>query len=337
MSLVAPMINKTYYYITNNTVPYKNMALEEYLMTNVRENECILYLWQNKSTVVIGRNQNAWKECKTSELEDHGGFLARRLSGGGAVFHDLGNLNFTFLVREKDYDVEKQLEVILHAVRKLGINAKKSGRNDIVVDGYKFSGNAFYSSKGHNYHHGTIMFDVNKNDVSKYLNVSKDKLESKGIKSVRSRVANLKDFNPDITLSGLSSALVEAFGEVYETVPQELPNDRIDVSKVKKAAEKFSSWEWKYGSTIKFSYDIYQRFAWGDIELKFAIKDGLIEDLLVYSDALDPHYILELPNTLNRTKFSSLEMAKIIKHMPTSKATRNMSEDIIDLILKQEI
>ena len=134
------MIEKLYTIESGSLNPYLNMGLEEYLKYHTGREECILYLWQNERTVVIGRNQNAWKECQTEELEGDGGYLARRLSGGGAVFHDLGNLNFTFLVRKENFNVEKQTEVILRAVNSLGIHAEKSGRNDITVDGCKLFG-----------------------------------------------------------------------------------------------------------------------------------------------------------------------------------------------------
>ena len=137
------MINRLSYFISSSTNPYLNLAVEEYLLETVKPNQLILYLWQNERTVVIGKNQNAWKECRFQELEADGGHLARRLSGGGAVFHDLGNLNFTFLIPSSDYDLSKQMSVILEAVRSLGIDAQKSGRNDVTVDGKKFSGNAF--------------------------------------------------------------------------------------------------------------------------------------------------------------------------------------------------
>lgn len=160
------MIEKISYIESREFCPYQNLAVEEYLLFHCDKNECILYLWQNRNSVVIGRNQNIWNECLVSKLEEENGFPVRRLSGGGTVYHDLGNLNFTFLVRKENYDINKQLDVILKAVKKLGIHAEKSGRNDILVHGHKFSGNAFYEQDDYCYHHGTLMVHV---DLKKCL------------------------------------------------------------------------------------------------------------------------------------------------------------------------
>ena len=195
--------------------PYENLALEEALLSRVGEGELILYLWQNEGTVVIGRNQNPWKECRTALLAEEGGHLARRLSGGGAVFHDLGNLNFTFLMNEADYDLPRQLTVLERACRSLGIPAQRSGRNDLLAEGRKFSGNAFYKHKGKAYHHGTLMVDVDLERVQRYLSPSKAKLAAKGVDSVRSRVVNLREFVPDLTIPQLADALIAALAEVY--------------------------------------------------------------------------------------------------------------------------
>ena len=144
---------------------------EQYLLENVQQETCILYLWQNRRTVVIGRNQNALRECRTTQLEADGGFLARRLSGGGAVFHDLGNLNFTFLVNKEDYDLQRQLSVIVEACRAMGIPAECSGRNDVLSEGRKFSGNAFYEHRGKSYHHGTLLVDVDMENMLSLIHI----------------------------------------------------------------------------------------------------------------------------------------------------------------------
>ena len=197
------------------TDPYENLALEEALLNRVGEGELILYLWQNERSVVIGKNQNPWKECRTALLEQEGGHLARRLSGGGAVFHDLGNLNFTFLMSAQDYDLSCQLTVLERACQSLGILAERSGRNDLLADGRKFSGNAFYKHAGKAYHHGTLMVDVDLEMVQRYLSPSKAKVAAKGVDSVRSRVVNLKELVPSLTVEQLADALIDALVEVY--------------------------------------------------------------------------------------------------------------------------
>ena len=216
------MIKKLQYYIGSCTDPHRNLALEEYLTDTVGEDTCILYLWQNKHTVVIGRNQNAWQECRTTELERDSGTLACRLSGGGAVYHDMGNLNFTFSLRTQDYDLRKQQSVIVEACRSLGIPAEISGRNDILTNGCKFSGNSFYSHAGCSFHNGTLLVNVDMANLGKYLTPSKTKLESKGVASVRSRVINLTELKPDLTIDGMAQAMVQAFETVYGLEAQEL-------------------------------------------------------------------------------------------------------------------
>ena len=210
------MITRLTVCVSPGTDPYENLALEQTLLERVGEGDLILYLWQNERTVVIGRNQNPWKECRTALLAEEGGRLARRLSGGGAVFHDLGNLNFTFLMAEADYDLPRQLTVLERACRSLGIPAQRSGRNDLLADGRKFSGNAFYKHNGRAYHHGTLMVDVDLEMVQRYLSPSKAKLAAKGVDSVRSRVVNLREFVPELTIEQLSDALTAALAEVYD-------------------------------------------------------------------------------------------------------------------------
>lgn len=174
------MIRKLLYLCTDNTDPYHNLALEQYLTDTAPADTCILYLWQNRHTVVIGRNQNAWQECRTALLEQDGGKLSRRLSGGGAVYHDMGNLNFTFSLPTAEYDLHRQQRVIVEACRSLGIEASFSGRNDILAAGRKFSGNSFYHHNGCSFHNGTLLVSVDMSNLGKYLTPSQRKLQSKG-------------------------------------------------------------------------------------------------------------------------------------------------------------
>ena len=326
---------KLSYILSDQTVPYKNIALEEYLLWNVEKNECILYLWQNRRTVVIGVNQNPWKECHVKEIEQDEGFLARRLSGGGAVFHDLGNMNFTFLVREEDYDLERQLDVIICAVAKLGIHAERSGRNDILTDGKKFSGNAFYSSRGHCYHHGTLLVDVDMANLSRYLNVSYAKLQSKGVDSVRSRVINLKELAPGMTIATLQNALIEAFGEVYAGTPVQLPIERINHDQVEQAAEKFASWEWRLGRKLPFTAEYSDRFGWGDLVLQFCVESGIIKDAIAYSDGMETDFIKAIGDTLKGCIFSSSEISKKIKQLSEQEYVSDIIlSDIVSFVQK---
>ncbi len=326
------MINKARYIISDQFNPYYNLSLEEYLLENVDDETCILYLWQNQNTVVIGRNQNGWKECNLKELEKNGGHLARRLSGGGAVFHDLGNLNFTFLINQKDYDVDRQLEVILQAVNNLGIKAEKSGRNDITVEGKKISGNAFYAKGSRAYHHGTILIDVNMDCLSGYLNVSQDKLQSKGVESVRSRVTNLKEYCAEVSVELVKEKLIEAFGTVYGCKPEKLSNNVIDKNKIDEIYHKYSSWDWIYGRKIEFEFQIAKRFPWGHIDIQLKVDNGKVVESAVYSDAMDSEFISQLPEMFNNCRFSSEALTESLKRLKDDGMGREVIEDIQQMI-----
>ncbi len=265
--------------------PWYNLALEEHLLRKVQPQEIMLYLWQNQGTVVIGRNQNAWKQCRCQGLED-----ARRLSGGGAVFHDLGNLNFTFIMTRNNYNLERQLYVILQAVRQQGIQAEFSGRNDLTVAGRKFSGNAFYFEESSAYHHGTILVNVDFEDMTKYLQVSQAKMRSKAIESVKARVINLSSLNPGITITGMADSLATAFVEVYggEKNVEVVTPDTLDLNEL---YQRYASWQWRYGETPKFDVEFSTRFQWGEIEIGLSLRKAEVIQAKIYSDAMNPQLI----------------------------------------------
>lgn len=292
-------------YRTDCTNPYINLATEEYLTMNAKEDEMCLFLWQNAHTIVIGRNQNPWRECNVEKIKEDKVYMSRRMSGGGAVYHDMGNLNFTFIARDDLYDIGKQTDTILLACRILGINAIKTGRNDLVVNEQKFSGHAYFSSNTYNYHHGTIMMDVDFNDMPKYLRPSAAKLKSKGVESVRSRVTNLKDYLPKMSrkklIATMQDALVEAFKRNYPGELEERPLPEVP----QELKDWYASEEWRYGNKIPFEKEIENRFEWGEVDIQLAMKGGIIDKCRIYSDALEFRMFDEMEKKLVGCKYDA--------------------------------
>ena len=281
------MIKHLYTYSGNGTDPYRNLALEQYLTEHVADDACILYLWQNQNTVVIGRNQNAWQECRTGLLEQEGGTLARRLSGGGAVFHDMGNLNFTFSVSTENYDLPRQQRVILEACRLLGIQAELSGRNDLLAQGRKFSGNSFYNHGGRSFHNGTLLIDADMTKMGRYLSPSPAKIASKGVASVASRVVNLRELCPGLTVAGMTDAMNRAFQQVYGLTAQPLEEKDFDQEALEKLYRQFSSRDWVYGATFPFDFSCTEKFPWGEVSIRLRVEQGICRQAAVYTDAME--------------------------------------------------
>ncbi len=261
--------------------PTFNLAIEDYLLDIIEEDELILYLWQNEKTVVIGRNQNPWKECRLDLMKEEGIRLVRRGSGGGAVYHDLGNLNFTFVAKKKHYSVENQLSIILEAVRSFDIEADFSGRNDLLASGMKFSGNAFINEKKGSMHHGTLLVDVDMPSLGKYLSVSELKIKSKGVDSVKSRVVNLKALAEEMTIEMMKERVVSVFRERCDTdgMIHYAPDDKIDKS-------PYDQKKWIFSESPQFEISLEEKFDWGLIEISATVRDGVIKEAGVYTDAL---------------------------------------------------
>jgi lipoate-protein ligase A len=326
------MVRKVKIVSTNIINPWINLALEEHILDNQPAGEATLFLWQNKDTVVIGRNQNPWSECNLPLMEEDNIRLARRISGGGAVFHDIGNLNFSFILNREDYDLKRQYSVIINALKSFGINASISGRNDMTVDDRKFSGNAFCFKVQNALHHGTILIGADKGKMAKYLTVSADKIKAKGVTSVKSRVMNLCDYLPDLSVNIVKEAVSKAFKEEYGGSSEEIffsdhdrsiwPTDPV----FRNIIARNSSWEWCYGETPDFDVSLRNRFAWGGIELYFKLDEGIIQKAEVYSDALCEEIISELPRLFTGVRLQGKELAH---NLESGKETLlNLTKDI---------
>ena len=301
--------------IGNQTNPYLNLAVESQLLDNYLKNTITLFLWRNRQTVVIGTNQNPYSECDVDTLLKEGGHLARRRTGGGAVYHDLGNLNFSIVADKKIYDVKRQMTVIQKALLNYGLETEVSGRNDITYQGRKFSGNAFAKTKYQGLHHGTILIKTDGEKLQKYLKVKPAKLHKHGVKSVASRVINLSEV-ADITSENIIPYLIKAFEEVYDNKAIVINFDDLCTEEVLKSREHISSDEYLFGKWREFHTQKSETFDWGcvDIELDIDEEKGIIKDVNIASDSLDP-------DSINLT-------VKILKDASTS-TTPNFPEDNI--------
>ena len=307
-----------------------NLARDGYFLENNKKGDVVLYFYVNKNAIIIGRNQNAWKECNIANMDADGVQLVRRHSGGGAVFHDNGNLNFSFITDEKHYDLNRQMRVILNAVSKLGLKAELSGRNDITVDGKKFSGNAFSLAKGNRSHHGTILVNADLTKLSNYLCVSKEKMRSKGIDSVRARVCNICELSSGLTVEAMRRLVNESFIEEYGAA-SEYVFDGTALAEVEERRERLASWEWRFGKTPQFDFETDKRFSFGDTQIYFNSRNGVIRETKVYSDCLDTELTTEIENALTGVHFRKEEIKAALSKMKDQNIAAELAEHFCSL------
>jgi len=297
--------------------PWFNLALEERLLRSIEEDTVVLYLWRNDPTVVIGRHQNPWVECRLDAMDADDVKLSRRASGGGAVYHDLGNSNFTFVTRRPNYSVERQIGVVVDALKRLGIDARFKGRNDILVGDRKVSGSAFFATGERWLHHGTLLLHADLGRLAHYLTVSPAKIASKAVASVRSRVANLREFAPEIDHAAAGGALIEAFAEEYgrgfsieRLDPETLTNEDPELVRL---YEHYRDETWRYGRTPRFTHQLEHRFEWGGVDLRLDVSDGTIREAAIFTDALSLGLVDALVEALEGTAYRRADVAATIQ------------------------
>ncbi|MBP6344420.1 MAG: lipoate--protein ligase [Neisseriaceae bacterium] len=305
--------------ISDSYDPWFNLAVEECIFRQMDPSHKVLFLWRNADTVVIGRAQNPWKECNTRKMAADGVKLARRSSGGGAVFQDLGNTCFTFMAGKPGYDKTVSTNLILAALAKLGLNAEASGRNDLLVKtaegDRKVSGSAYRETKDRGFHHGTLLIETDLNRLSDYLNPDPKKLQAKGITSVRARVANLIEIVPDVSHEAIVTAITEAFFEYYgERVAAEhiSPAALPDLPNFVAQFEKQSSWDWNFGQAPSFIHELSERFSWGGIELFFDVDKGLLSRAQLFTDSLYPEVFEALAERLVGTAYQPEAIVQVV-------------------------
>ncbi|ATU98640.1 lipoate--protein ligase A [Aeromonas salmonicida] len=322
--------------VSDSHDPLFNLAVEECIFRQMDPNQRVLFLWRNANTVVIGRAQNPWKECNTRRMEEDGVTLARRSSGGGAVFHDLGNSCFTFMAGKPGYDKSISNAIVLDALKLLGVSAFASGRNDLLVatqDGdRKVSGSAYRETHDRGFHHGTLLLDADLSRLANYLNPDPKKLAAKGISSVRSRVANLCELLPGIEHQQVSHALIEAFFAHYgaRVSPEHIsPTQLPDLPGFADTFARQRSWEWNFGHAPAFTHQLDERFDWGGVELHFDVEKGVIGRAQIFSDSLDPAPLDALAQRLVGVAYRSDAIAALLGQLKTDFPARQAELDAL--------
>lgn len=324
------------FYINNESNnPYYNLALEEYLLKNFKQEFFIL--WQNAPSVIVGKNQNAISEINTDYIKEHHIPVVRRLTGGGAVFHDLGNLNYTFIVNDREgnnFDFKKHTAPIIEVLQKLSVDAKLLGRNDLTIDGKKFSGNSQYRYRGRLLHHGTLLFNSSISNISSALKVDASKFEGKGIQSIESRVTNISaHLKKPLTLPEFKQLITSQIRsshsefEFYDLTTQ----DTANIEKLEK--EKYATWEWNYGSSPEYNFSNRKKFAAGSIETFFTVSNGQICGVSLYGDFFGEYDIADIENALNGVKHEVSAVKQCLSEYDISRYFLGISiDDLISVL-----
>lgn len=326
-------------YIENySNDPRYNLAFEEYCFKYLPRDEDYLLLWINSPAIIIGKNQNTIEEVNSEYIKMKGIQVVRRITGGGAVYHDLGNLNFSIITNAEGskIDFKKYNISILEALIKLGVKCELSGRNDITIEGKKFSGIAQSIWKDRVLNHGTLLFNTELDVLNNALNVKKDKIESKGVKSVKSRVTNIKDhLNVDVDIEEFREILARSILKTDDVEAKTLKLNEEQLQEIDKLfQEKYSTWEWNYGSSPPFNYKNYRRFPFGSVEVRLEVKHGSISECKIYGDFFGTEDISILEKRLIGQKYEKEGLGKFLKEIDLKEYFGGIrKEDFLDILI----
>ncbi|MFB5937161.1 lipoate--protein ligase [Peribacillus frigoritolerans] len=319
------------------TDPRINLAIEEFALKHLNIDETYLLFYINRPSIIIGRNQNTIEEINSDYVDKKGITVVRRLSGGGAVYHDLGNLNFSFITKDDGdsfHNFKKFTQPVVETLEKLGIHAELSGRNDILAEGKKISGNAMFSTKGRMFSHGTLLFQSEMDHIVSALKVKKDKIESKGIKSIRSRVGNIADFLKEpMSVEEFRSFLLQNIfkdnGKVTEYVLTEADWEKIhEISE-----DRYQNWEWNYGKSPKFNLQNSHRFPVGSVDIRLEVNRGIIENCKIYGDFFGVGEVADIERKLTGIRYEKEAISRVLDEIDVRHYFGNVTkEEILALI-----
>jgi lipoate-protein ligase A len=326
-------------YIDNQgiTDPRVNLAIEEYAVKHLDINETYLLFYVNQPSIIIGKNQNTFEEINVDFVRENDIIVVRRLSGGGAVYHDLGNLNFSFITKNEGdnfHNFRKFTEPVVRALHKLGVPAELSGRNDILVQGRKISGNAQFTTRGRMFSHGTLMLNTNLEDVVAALNVKAEKIESKGIKSIRSRVANISEFlDKPLSMDEFKRLLLESIFEGQSPIPEYKLTDADWQAIHEISRERYQNWDWNFGKSPKFNVQRSRRFPIGSIDVRLNVNRGIIEGCKIYGDFFGAGDVADLEQRLTGVRYEYDALNEALSDVDVTYYFGNISkQEFLDLI-----
>ena len=328
------------YYISKTHDTAFNIALEEYCFKQLKDEDEIFLLWINEPSIIVGKYQNTIEEINTEYTREKGIHVIRRISGGGAVYHDLNNLNYTIISNrdkgQEGFNFKEFSKPIIETLAELGVKAEFTGRNDLEIDGQKFCGNAQAYIKDRVMHHGCLLFNVDFSALGDALKVSKDKIESKGVKSVRSRVTNiLPHLKTPITVEEFGDKIMEYMKKQYPDM-KEYVFSKEELDYIAKRAEIKRSWEWNYGESPEFNITRGKRFKNGKIQIFATVENSRIKNIKFYGDFFGKNEDLnEIENLLKNVKYTVEDVKKKLESIDIGEYFSKFTVDeIVEVIVE---